>query len=414
MARRRSILAAIMAFACTGIGVDAQAYNEPGHLETVRLLVDRLPAEFYTLDDKRVLVACSQMPDMVEGLDAARLYFKAFSNASFQWLRWAVADTLSTDALKRMFAVHHLLHGLTGGDSNDMHVVALALVGRLAVPRGRGSEGTDESRFESLCASGMSLHLLGDSLAHTQLAWDNDAHWQTMKMYPTGRGHGLSDQHLPDYILCSFLTKGGWAGKTSCNQDWSQDNLHERLARWQEFWAMGGALLTGRAVTPNPFKDAEIKELEQRLRSIRTGRTAGLENGYAERNDIGAGDAIVAFLSAHAPHDSVLDDFTKTARSADAAVTDQRPRCNDVLATIAKFSENRVDATHQVPSCARVWKHYAQAAIPAFTAAVCKGKPANSNAAGPVDSDWKGYYCESGADGRPEIERFGDLVFLAR
>lgn len=413
MPRHTRLLGIIVAAICTATGGDARAYNEPGHLETIRLVVERLPSKLYTTEDKRVIVACSQLPDMVEELDAARLYFNAFRDSSFQWLRWAVSDTLGTDALKRMFAVQQLLHGLTNGDSASMHRVALTVVGRLAAPRGTESPGYSVERFQRLCASGLSLHLLGDSLAHTQLAWDKEVPGQSMKMYPTGRGHGLSDQHLPDYIFCSYLAKDGWNGQTSCHEDWTGAAVHQRYKRWRDFWSSENALMAGRALSPDSFSAAEIAELEQGLRSLKTGTVAGLDNGSYARNDFGAGDAIVAFLSAHSPRDAALDEIARTARNADDAVTDSRPHCDVLLLKIAALSGAPAGGAAPKPTCSAVWQRYSAEAIGSFVAEVCPTSPGKVDAPLPFDVAWKRYYSPCAGNGQRDIERFAKLVLPA-
>jgi len=406
-------VAASLALGWTG---NCSGFNEPGHLETTRLIVAKLPIKYYSEADKRVLIACSQLPDMARELDATNLYLQAFKNSPFQWAAWGVGNSLGTPELQRMFAAQQLLHALTGGDAGAMHDVALETVRRLAVLAENGEAG--EARFEALCASGLSLHLLGDSLAHTQMQWDpaptssasrngdGNPPWAAMKMYPTGRGHGLADQHFPDYIRCSYLTKGGWNGQVTCGQYGIDTNDHLRFDRWKDYWSFGYAALSKASATPSEraYADEAVEALVQRL-TAKSPAPDGTRAGTPDKDDANMGIAIRSYVENGHPLDQNLDTFSDIASTPDLSVWKELPPCDKILLTIVSLYVEGMTWKQPPATCSTIWTRYSDSAIASFWAKICRGSSSL-----PVDKAWKDLYCASGGVENARIRHFADQV----
>lgn len=104
---------------------------------------------------------------------------------------WGMFSSCRGDDVCHMVAVHHYLHGLTGGNSQAVTDAATETLGDLL----RRNESNNYADRNQICAAGFAIHLLGDSFSHRRLDSPD-------LMYPPGLGHFRNDQN-PDFILYS-------------------------------------------------------------------------------------------------------------------------------------------------------------------------------------------------------------------
>ena len=84
------------------------AYNESGHLESVRLLLRQEgPLQNLNAAEKSVVAACAQLPDLSRELDAIVTYRNALVDSPSSWPSWAwwntpskCADSMAMPCLK--------------------------------------------------------------------------------------------------------------------------------------------------------------------------------------------------------------------------------------------------------------------------------------------------------------------------
>ena len=215
---------AILVFVISAlVAAPARAYDPAGHFYTMLALARTVIPD--TRGEEQELVAfCAQLPDMAVDLDATALYKNAvFSKSFFQWARWGMFSTVGSPAIDKMVTVQHLLHALTGGQTQATQEIARLVVNKVRASIEASTPRTKE-RAASLCALGFAVHFLFDSFAHVKLD-DKDA------MYDTGMGHA-GDWHYPDYPLCAEL--GAWPRLIQhCNFSEAEG---KRFAAWMRLW----------------------------------------------------------------------------------------------------------------------------------------------------------------------------------
>lgn len=436
MKTTRRLLIVILVVVCS---IHASAFNEAGHMESVRFIVEGLADPTISPAERKVIAACAQLPDLSQELDAAKTYYTAFKYSKLDWIAWGVGDRLSNAPLQRMFAAQQLIHGLTGGDPHSLRYVAVRILKDLVQLVHSTAAGPD--RVEALCALGLGLHLWGDSFAHTQVLWDKDdksayehAH---LTMYPTGRGHGLSEGHFPDDILCSFYTKPMNAYGTLCNQDW-KDEPHRRQALWSIYWSSTRTLIEGKAELKTYFDVVPTDEplfmkdnVTKLLAAIRAAAGEQAKGGLFDTVDPDEMDVIVgAALRTYlkdglkmAVTDSLDDDTDPKVKQfrdeiiavAKSGVTDPAKPCSEVFNMIRGMrGVDKLEQGGRAATCMGVWAKYSPIARRSF--AECSGKssgavPACVNAP-PVHEDWKWLYAlgKSNATDSSRIKCFSDLI----
>ena len=382
-----------------GGGQWARAFNQSGHMDSVSLIVRQSMGTIKTLNEpeRLVVMACAQLPDMSQELDATKVYGEAFLANKWDWIWWGIHDEMGNDKIRQMFVVQQLLHGLTGGEPKALRAAALKIVGQLAdqVAASQGSV-----RIQALCALGLGLHLWGDALAHAEVPWVNEDE-STLKahpprMYATGRGHGF-EGHLPDDVLCSFYTKSiEQAGIASCHQDWDGDQYHRRFYLWLGYVTGSSGLIAGSnrlgyyfdAAPPfNPYDEAVFKRLTQAVRKISADAhdypNHHLEDLLPDKNDPKVGAAIRSVLIP----DLALPSRGQPASGADIWISgefdallkrigqldlfDPEPSCREVLNSILQIPGVPEMYKGQVaPTCTLIWQMYAGVAIRQFAGSI--------------------------------------------
>ena len=406
-------LPGLLWLACAG---PAAAFNDPGHLQSVRLVIEGLgepkdPAE------KKLMAACAQLPDLSQELDAAKTYYEALSTSWFDWARWGTSDRLNNAALQRMFAVQQLVHGLTGGDPMALRTAALGTLRGLLQQSRAQAPGPGPGRLEALCAVGLSLHLWGDAFAHTEVLWDGDDQASFLKakpkMYPTGRGHGLSDGHFPDDMLCSYYTKPLDGYGTLCNQDWMGEP-HSRQRQWA-IYAMGTRqLVSGKArldgyfglVPPDDprYTPAGVKGLLDALRQAAIKQAHGgiIDSASPDEIDMAVGRQLSLYVNNELklPPEARFDDDPKgkefldeITRISSLGLTDRARPCSEILDLIRSMKGIAALPGARDASCGRIWTVFAKVAISQFVDAL----PSHPGAS-PVHTDWESIYRPNDAD----------------
>lgn len=412
---------------CLGGAVPAAAFNDPGHMQSARLLVEAL-GEPALPAQRKLVAACAQLPDLSQELDAAKTYAEAWSYSSWDWFAWGTLDHLNNAALQRMFAVQQLLHGLTGGDPMALRSAALGTLRALQQDARLAPDGT--GRLEAWCAFGLGLHLWGDAFAHTQVLWDGDDQAtfnnQRPKMYPTGRGHGLSEGHFPDDLLCSYYTKplDGFGAK--CHQDWG-DTPHTRQRQWLGY-AAGQLSLGGYLDAPAP-QDGRFAALLPELRLAGRKRAGGQDMDDAPLDvtpdliDDAVGRRLRDFASQELqlPPEARFDADPQGQRllqevdaNAKLGLTAPAEPCSAILDIVRGLPGIAGLPGAPAMRCERIWQRYAAVAVRQFTGCVQRaaGAPAACAQASPLDGDWNQVYGPSSQDagyGKP-IDCYAALV----
>ena len=375
--------ASLMALSGSGL-----AYNESGHLESVRLLLRQEgPLQNLNAAEKSVVAACAQLPDLSRELDAIVTYRNALVDSPSSWPSWAWWNTPSTPAYQGMFAVQQLLHGLTGGDVRQMRDIARSVVKQasdlVVAPTQK------DQRFNALCVTGLALHLMGDTLGHTQLTWgsDNGNDVTHARMYPTGRGH-LADLHFPDDVLCNRLTKSH--GTTDCHQT-VEPGDGRRYASWIAYWngagtkALNAESWDGRyawnksspqdwatfQTAIRKFWNADAKpddpdETDWILSTWMQQFIAGgeqEEEANAKNDPLSTGDPASLTL-----HQMISEVHNQSVWST--ATQGGKFSCSTVLDAIRKLSGVDSIAGSGKPECSAIWADYADIAANTFAACV--------------------------------------------
>jgi hypothetical protein len=132
---------------------------------------------------------CAFLPDLSTDLDAVILRERVVFNKS-DW-RWAIAEQCGTNTSRQMVVTQFYLHALSGWDVQPFRKAAHDLASNImkTIP----TAGAD--RDMRLCELGFSMHLLGDTFAHSRLSESTQT-----KLYETGLGH-FFDGEAPDYML---------------------------------------------------------------------------------------------------------------------------------------------------------------------------------------------------------------------
>lgn len=186
------------------------AYEAAGHFYGVGLVSGSIdPANLtppLSNTDVFTITFCAWLPDETTELNAVEVYKWLLEKHPFDYGTWSApylnpwsTDSGYPDTIGKMVVIQQLLHGLTGGRSQAVRQVARSLVTEMEHQREANPHDPN-----SLCALGFSLHLLGDSYAHTRL--DDPS-----LMYPTGRGHA-PDYTWPDHPLHTLAREEDWEG----------------------------------------------------------------------------------------------------------------------------------------------------------------------------------------------------------
>lgn len=176
-------------------GTESNAYNYPVHFYTTSLVAQKLGLD-HSNKEWQLLSLCTHLPDESGELTAinARLRLGFINHIS-----WGIFSKRNSEATRRMITIQQLLHGLTGGEAQEMQEAVEEIVSELWSSVTRTGNDNSEiasptERAEKICALGFGLHLLGDSFAHRRLNSNKD------RMYATGLGHA-GDGTQPDALL---------------------------------------------------------------------------------------------------------------------------------------------------------------------------------------------------------------------
>jgi hypothetical protein len=406
-----------------GMANTASAYNPSGHFESVGFIVAESLGDLQLITaEKYVVTACAQLPDMNQQMDAVKTYVVSMHESALDWIGWSTRDHLGNARLQQMFAVQQLLHALTGGNSAAMHSVSLATLVKLK-NQVRSGPKVGPQRVANLCALGLGLHLWGDTFAHTHVTWDQDAAaTQLLTTYPTGRGHGLAEGHLPDDILCSYYSKDGPRGDINCHEDWD-NSPHRRFVLWEAYWSKLGPLLDlsdtssvdfdKSALSPT-YSDDKMKSIEAAIKLLYTTKGKGALTPDGFDPVLGGGiqeilepDPILRSKDGMAPFRSKMTALDRVGFTSDY------PSCDSILAIILSLPGVQELAQGEV-NCAAVWQQYYPSAIASFKsviAAAAKSSGGSANAL-PVDPDWREIYGDVAGKGGAPIECYAKEVAL--
>lgn len=189
-------LAAALTLLALLAAAPANAYHREEHYYTVQLTLAELRPR---IEGDAVAAMCSQLADESKELNAIEAY-RALMRHPLAYAAWSFGGGAS-ETVARMLAIQQLVHGLTGGSPRGTRAVAERAVAA-ATKRLDGKLSAQE-RADALCALGFSLHLYGDTYAHTRLKNPD-------KMYDTGLGH-FFDASVPDFPLCAPHRQADWA-----------------------------------------------------------------------------------------------------------------------------------------------------------------------------------------------------------
>lgn len=381
----------------------ANAFNPSGHFESVGFIVDAPLGDMQLVGGEKYVVAgCAQLPDMNQQMDAVKTYVTAMHESLTDWIRWGASDRLGNIRLQQMFAVQQLVHGLTGGNSAAMRLVSLTTLAKLKAQISSGPNNGPQ-RVTNLCALGLGIHLWGDTFAHTHVTWGQDATKnQALTMYPTGRGHGLAEGHLPDDILCSYYSKDGPSGDINCHEGW-QNSPHRRFELWMDYWSKLGTALNQTDMASFDI-DATVPSsvyTPDKLKAIETSiSTLYAKNGYGHLTPDGFDlvlrqgiqgilqpDPAKRLKDAMAPFRAEIGELDKVGFMGDY------PSCDAILDMLLGLQEVKKLSEGSV-NCAAVWLQYYPSAIESFKSVINTATPKNAEvtSALPIDPDWRAVY----------------------
>ncbi len=259
----------------------AESYDNTVHFFQTAVVVKYLLPSI-TDDEKWLVALCAQLPDETEEYDAVKQYKKFSSKSSWSelwdWVKTENNDRemrsilANSEATRELVTIQQLLHGLTGGDAEEMRDTAKAILKTLAQSWKEFNNDKSKSitdKTEILCAIGFAVHLLGDTLAHKRL--DSGGLDAPGKMYPTGMGHAY-DGYKPDILLESVTGLNGI--KYYSNQipilfperRLDADQLQKLLAKLEAANEMWGRWRAGNKAREEIIEEAESWAKEKQLR----------------------------------------------------------------------------------------------------------------------------------------------------
>ena len=380
-ARARSYRAAALVAAATlsFLAPPLDAYNQSGHMETVRLVVekslkpaiDAAGARMFPmqLSEQKLVEFCAQLPDLSQELDATRTYIAAVGQVSapITWISWGWFNHPMNDDYRRMIAVQQLQHALTGGNTAAMRRVAASAVATLFAEAAKSDPDSD--RTVALCALGLAFHLYGDSFAHTQMSWSKTD--IPVSLYATGRGHAY-DGHYPDYILCNYFSKSQ-SGDTDCHHSSVADSNGVRFGAWIAYWtriegviidvASPRTLLTAMQ-TDDVFAQSPADIMANVRRSVLL--IANNTSNTEQATDIATGKALRNALDS-SPNTSAdsknFDAALEALIEHSTGTLGHAPACRGILTNAASTLSLGDKVVHGSDNCAKVWDMYSKTVI---------------------------------------------------
>lgn len=317
----------------------APAYEAGGHHDTLFSLLDSRttsPAASLTPRERDIVAFCAWLPDLSADLSATTLRLRLIRDKD-DW-RWGPFSQCGGRSSKLMVASQFYLHALTGSDVMPVRTAALEMAQELLQRKAGESPAGTELR---LCTLGFTMHLLGDTFAHSRLRlrpWDSRA--TAHQLYDTGIGHfevGLE----PDYMLRRDAVRRRWLSPNDQPEDYIGN-------RWQDWVGTLSQLWPRR---DNSGSDS-LQKIGQRVvkRFVDTGRghelagRRGEDRMIAEIND-GRKEAGSSTLPASAPARQISE--PKPLKSKDWL------SCRAQMPVLAALSST---------TCDQVWQQFIQLA----------------------------------------------------
>lgn len=298
----------------------ASAYDIGGHHFTVALVLAQAgngdSADPYEITE----AFCAELPDLVPELDAVTQRINVFKSRVD--MQWGLLGNCGSNVSRHMVATQWYVHALTKQNSEQFREMAKRIVVELRAARLK--EPNPQRRLNLACETGLAIHLLGDSYAHSQLS-------DPEKLYPTGNGH-WKDVHKPDMMLSRDLISG----------------LSDKTRRWADW-----VTTMSEALAPNHSVQS-ILELRAAVMS-----DPGDDYGESELTQKLLGRFPNSWLHVYEP------DLDKWAhRSWDGRI--DGPKCQDILDTGPALAGNNGNGTRRGvpavgnlrPQCAALWREY--------------------------------------------------------
>ena len=321
----RYLIGALLVLASTA----AVAYLPGGHYYSIVDLAaraSRLPVTQREADPYWNLVAyCAELPDLSEELDATtQREHVLFSHQLGEMGSWAWTGRCNTPVSKHMATAQYYLHGLTGQNKATVRAAAKQLFLNLD-ERLHQADLSSTDRTVLACASGLALHLYGDSFAHSMFPNDDNT-----ILYRTGIGHG---KYLaaPDYMAQTEHASGD---------------------QWRD-WIVAASAVLFNSTTPAEGMDGVIPK-------------PASSNDSRDQAELNGDSALVADMGTSSPR--AIQNIENAGVERSYLLRMVSTKCDDKMRDSVNTNPWLLPQGVQAPNCQAVWQTYHKAAKKAFAA----------------------------------------------